>query len=244
MDGNPIALNDPLGAATGGGDPKCPGPANEPTGGESFKFENTIGFDPLAGIKNNISNPSTVNPPMQDNSAAVQNSYSFENNMRAEGGGEKGGGNILGNIDLGNGNVVNVYFANTKDGVNSNLPVSPSLVNAFNGAVVAASQSYNITSITISATTNGVHGPNSRHYAGNALDISMVNGIAVGPNQPVIGALQNAFELQSGRRENFGPALMMKLGQPYIHDGLSPSLYQQRVRIRNAHFNHIHWSVN
>jgi RHS repeat-associated protein len=55
MDGNPIALNDPLGAATGGGDPKCPGPANAPTGSESFKFENTIGFDPLAESKRNLS---------------------------------------------------------------------------------------------------------------------------------------------------------------------------------------------
>jgi RHS repeat-associated protein len=153
-------------------------------------------------------------------------------------------GYYLGNVDLGDGNVVNVYFANTQDGVNSNLPVNASLVNAFNGAVIAAGQYYTINSITISATTNGVHGPNSRHYAGNALDISMVNGIAVGPNQPIIEALQNAFENQAGRRENFGPALMMKLGQPYIHDGLSPTLYQQRVGIRNAHYNHIHWSVN
>jgi hypothetical protein len=145
---------------------------------------------------------------------------------------------------LGDGNVVNVYFANTQDGVNSNLPVNASLVNAFNGAVKAASQYYTINSITISATTNGIHGPNSRHYAGNALDISMVNSIAVGPNQPIIEALQNAFENQARRRENFGPALMMKLGQPYIHDGLSSTLYQQRVGIRNGHYNHIHWSVD
>jgi RHS repeat-associated protein len=111
MDGNPIYFADPGGAntiareedpdifdtETTGTDPACPGPANAPTGGEWFKFENTIGFDPLAGIKNNISNPSTVNPPMQDNSVAVQNSYSFENNMQAEGGGEKAqsGGNPL-----------------------------------------------------------------------------------------------------------------------------------------------------
>ena len=156
----------------------------------------------------------------------------------------QGGGNYLGNVDLGNGNVVNVYFANTKDGVNSNLSVNSSLVKAFNGAVIAASQSHTINSITISATTNGVHGSNSRHYAGNALDISMVNGVAVGPNQPVIGALQNAFENQAGRRENFGPALMMKLGQPYLNDNLPTSLYRQRLQIRNAHYNHIHWSVD
>ena len=153
-------------------------------------------------------------------------------------------GRHLGNVDLGNGNIVNVFFSKTKDGVNSNLSVNSGLINAFNGAVIQAASQYQINSITISATTNGVHGSNSRHYAGNALDISMVNGVAVGPNQPIINALQNAFELQAERRENFGPSLMLKSGQPYLNPNLSPSLYQKRLGIMYKHQTHLHWSVD
>lgn len=151
--------------------------------------------------------------------------------------------NCLGNVDLGNGNIVNVYFADTKGHQTSDLSVSKSLVDAFAGAIKEASKTTSINSVTISATTNGKHGPHSVHYSGRALDISMINGIPVRSGQTVISVLQNAFELQSGRAENFGPDINLKNGAQYLDECLPADKYLSRLNVTLGHCDHIHWSV-
>lgn len=77
---------------------------------------------------------------------------------------------------------------------------------------------------------------NSRHNIGRAVDISRINGVRMlgGFNtnshvKAIVTAIQKTFESFSERRENFGPALKKKLGQPFQIDG---------------HKDHIHLSVN
>lgn len=135
-------------------------------------------------------------------------------------------------ITLKNGKTVAVTFGITaSDSQNANKLVSTKLVTALVAALDKASVSVNITSIYIKATTNGDHSPTSNHYKGIAIDISRINGqyIANSGASPIVTALQNAFESVPNRRENFGPALKHKLGQPWTVGG---------------HQDHIHFSVN
>lgn len=76
----------------------------------------------------------------------------------------------------------------------------------------------------------------SRHMQHKAVDVSRINGtkIAIGYPQggavkAIVDAIQDAFEGYSHRRENFGPHLKKKLGQPWTVGG---------------HGDHIHLSVN
>lgn len=76
----------------------------------------------------------------------------------------------------------------------------------------------------------------SRHMQHKAVDISRINGtkIAIGYPQggavkAIVDAIQDAFEASAHRRENFGPHLKKKLGQPFSVGG---------------HGDHIHLSVN
>ncbi len=76
----------------------------------------------------------------------------------------------------------------------------------------------------------------SRHFQKKAVDISRVNGtkLIIGyPSNPtlkaIVDAIQDAFEGYAKRRENFGPHLKRKLGQPHTVSG---------------HQDHIHLSVN
>lgn len=84
----------------------------------------------------------------------------------------------------------------------------------------------------IKATTNGGHSIKSNHYRGIAVDIAQINGsnvLALGPNNHLVVALQNAFEKAPNRRENYGPAFERKWGQPWPVGG---------------HENHLHFSVD
>lgn len=76
----------------------------------------------------------------------------------------------------------------------------------------------------------------SRHMQHKAVDLSRINGtkIAIGYPQggsvkAIVDAIQVAFEGYSHKRENFGPHLKKKLGQPWTVAG---------------HSDHIHLSVN
>ena len=76
----------------------------------------------------------------------------------------------------------------------------------------------------------------SRHAQKKAVDISRINGTKIVIGYPsnvtlkaIVDALQNSFETFSKRRENYGPHLKLKLGQPHSVDG---------------HADHIHFSVN
>lgn len=142
-------------------------------------------------------------------------------------------------IDLGEGNIVKVTFQDTNDKASSDNEVEQSLVDAFVGSVKEAAKTETITSISISATTNGVHGKESRHTDGKAVDINKVNDKAVKDNNPVIKAMQDAFENQTGRRENFGPALFNKSGKDFTDD-----IKAERKKLKEDHLDHIHWSVD
>ncbi|MDI1254861.1 MAG: hypothetical protein PSV16_02075 [Flavobacterium sp.] len=115
------------------------------------------------------------------------------------------------------GTTVEVTFGTTEsDNQNANKQVAVSLVNAIKSALDDANSSLpagsKITSIYISATTNGTHGSNSNHYKGTAVDISRINGnkiVILGPNNQV-SALQNGFQNGNNIRENFGPSVKLK----------------------------------
>ena len=76
----------------------------------------------------------------------------------------------------------------------------------------------------------------SRHMQHKAVDISRINGMKVvlgypqgGDVKAIVDAIQDAFESYAHRRENFGPHMKKKLGQPFTVSG---------------HDDHIHLSVN
>ncbi len=133
-------------------------------------------------------------------------------------------------IILYNGKVISVTYGNTDDGVNSKLQVSKRVLVALKQALELVNIYEDIYSINISASTNGKHTSKSDHYKKLALDISKINGkyiILTGPNSKVV-RLQQAFEVVPNRRENFGPFLKLRLGQP--------------INV-SKHHDHIHFSV-
>jgi hypothetical protein len=92
-----------------------------------------------------------------------------------------------------------------------------------------------LTKIYISSAYDS-HKLPSRHMQHKAVDVSRINGtkIAIGYPQggsikAIVDAIQDSFEGYRHRRENFGPRLKKKLGQPWTVTG---------------HGDHIHLSVN
>ena len=76
----------------------------------------------------------------------------------------------------------------------------------------------------------------SRHTTGNGVDISRINGKRIGSSyqtddevRTIVDGLQTRFESAPYRRENFGPTIQLKLGEPKPVTG---------------HDDHFHWSVN
>lgn len=136
-----------------------------------------------------------------------------------------------------NGQKVDVNFNfKTQDGNNADNAVSKNIVSALiTGINEANNQGANIFSVGLSATTNGEHsGNSSRHYVKNgakAADISTINNNATGNsnNKSKVQKLQNAFNETENIRENFGPSLKTKNGNPWKVGG---------------HINHIHISVD
>ena len=91
-----------------------------------------------------------------------------------------------------------------------------------------------LTEVYISSAFDS-HAMPSRHAQAKAVDLSRVNGKKMSVyynNDPFVSQLvyilQRRFETFEHRRENFGPAVQWKLGEPFniVHD------------------DHIHWSVN
>jgi RHS repeat-associated protein len=153
-------------------------------------------------------------------------------------------------IDLGGGETVKVYFQNTSGGASSDNEVSTKLVTAVVKSIAATNNSrlvQQIESITISATTNGKHAPNSNHSKGLAVDISAINGIHIKTGQvdAIVQMLQVAFEFQPGRRENFGPIYMLKSGNQFLDiTNLTSKQIDNRIKTAADHMDHIHWSVD
>lgn len=80
------------------------------------------------------------------------------------------------------------------------------------------------------------HSCPSRHTTGNGVDISRINGKRIGGHyqtddevRAIVDSLQTAFESAPHRRENFGPTIQLKLGEPKPISG---------------HDDHFHWSVD
>jgi hypothetical protein len=76
----------------------------------------------------------------------------------------------------------------------------------------------------------------SRHNTGRAVDISRINGVRMDGGfdsnthvNAIVKAIQRTFESFPARRENFGPAMKKKLGEPFQVAG---------------HKDHVHLSVN
>jgi hypothetical protein len=134
-------------------------------------------------------------------------------------------------IILNNNKVVNVIFYKTKDGVSSDQEVSPRVVEALKFALNKANETIEITSIGISATTNGQHAPTSNHSRGLAVDISRINGVRIIElgNNNLVKQLQISLDLYSNIRENFGPHFKHKFRNVWSVGG---------------HQDHIHYSVN
>ena len=94
-----------------------------------------------------------------------------------------------------------------------------------------------LTTIYVSSMKDQHFSP-SRHMTGDgkAIDISRINGKKIAESykkdrntQMIVNAIQTKFELQQGRRENFGPLFKKKSGRPFAVDG---------------HHDHIHLSVD
>lgn len=97
-----------------------------------------------------------------------------------------------------------------------------------------------VSSINISATTNGKYVPNSNHYGGNAIDINRVNNepvINTGKYSSVAAAVRSiqdaANSTEAGvAHENFGPAGLYKDGKPILNN-----------KLQAEHENYIHITV-
>jgi len=145
-------------------------------------------------------------------------------------------------IKLKNGKEVKVNFGVSKsDNRSADNQVNEKLVKALTDALSLAGNSVDITEITIPCTTNGQHTDCSNHDViqdARAFDISGINGksvVSIKPNDPVIKALQNAFESLPNIRENFGPCYMHKEKEPYGIDN---------KKLQEQHMDHLHISIN
>ncbi|MEM9291791.1 MAG: hypothetical protein AAGD01_08930 [Acidobacteriota bacterium] len=120
------------------------------------------------------------------------------------------------------------------DGVNRQ--VTQELFDALNATIRRdAVEGHEIQRLFVSSAADRHQCP-SRHVTGNAVDISRINGKKMSVHyssdaevKAIVDGLQTAFEAAPNRRENFGPSIRLKLGQPFTIGG---------------HNDHFHWSVN
>lgn len=143
---------------------------------------------------------------------------------------------------LPNDTQISITFGTTNNNINANQPVAIDLIMGLKFALQEAnsnlSASNQITSIYISATTNG-HGTTgpSNHLKATAVDISRLNGnkMALTGVTPQIIELQKAMDNYEYIRENFGPYFKHK----YSIESDSWN-YNHPV---SGHKDHIHFSI-
>ncbi len=129
---------------------------------------------------------------------------------------------------------ITVNFGTTSsDNKSADQEVAVCLVQALVEALKCASKDYDISSIYISATTNGKHSETSNHTKALAIDLSRINGVKMAnmneEKLKIVEKIQECLEDYSGIRENFGPKMKKKLGKDYdVSD----------------HSDHIHFSIN
>jgi RHS repeat-associated protein len=144
--------------------------------------------------------------------------------------------NLLGGEYL-DGGIVEVTFNTT-----SNNKVNSKLVQYFKTLMDKASLN-GIKSVNISSTTDHTSNPGiSNHEIQNgasALDISIINNIAVSGTNLFAQTLQNLILETSGYRENFGPFMNKKA----LSAGATPEDKSSSGSIVAGHKNHVHISV-
>ena len=135
----------------------------------------------------------------------------------------------FGKVILPNGKEVSIAFLKTRDGVSSDNSVAKLLLEALIFALNEATNMVNISSITISATTNGGHSPTSNHPKGLALDISRLDGVPMIQSGLTnkIKELQLGFDRFPRIRENFGPFFLHKFGSNFP----SAPLHNEHIHI-------------
>lgn len=91
--------------------------------------------------------------------------------------------NVLDPISTSGGEVDITFGTTQSDQVNANQPIHPLMLEGLTSILEETNKhlvlmgSPPITSIHLSATTNGKHSANSNHYTGLAVDISRINGV-------------------------------------------------------------------
>lgn len=122
-------------------------------------------------------------------------------------------------------------------GPNVNNDVTAVMLAALEHTIIAdVAPAHRLTRIYISSLRDQ-HVCPSRHVTGQGSDISRINNLLIGQHygtnpavRAIVDALQNRFESAASRRENFGPTINRRDGQPH-----NPPTH---------HNDHIHFSVN
>ena len=119
------------------------------------------------------------------------------------------------------------------NGASTDQPLHPNLGDMVEAVVARTGISININSSVRQGTGT------SNHYRARAVDINRVNGRRVDSfsddpqTRALVSSLQEAFQQHGHIRENFGPALQLKVNSP----GSSPVARSDQAA---AHRNHIH----
>lgn len=114
-------------------------------------------------------------------------------------------------------------------------------------ALVEAAGRFAVTSYRISGGGEAAgHSSTSRHPMGKAADISRINGVLMQDGyieradiRAIVRKLQRAIEATTGRRENFGPYFLRKLGLT-----LTPQNRPDYATLAEKHKSHVHFSIN
>lgn len=171
----------------------------------------------------------TYNANVQPNSDGITDILDFANEEYT---GEKA--NIPDCIQINDSTEIEVEFGITaSDSLSADQEVAICLIDALISALTCTIDSFEITKIYISATTNGKHSATSNHSRALAIDLSRINDVKMSlmteEELKSVKKLQECLEDYTEIRENFGPSLKKKLGQDYDVSG---------------HSDHMHFSVN
>jgi RHS repeat-associated protein len=127
-----------------------------------------------------------------------------------------------------------VTFQNDNpNGASPNQPLATKTANAVEGVISKAG----VQSVNINSTTGGLHGSNSNHAKGRAVDINRVDGKKVNATNAGATRVQTAARQAGDIRENFGPAIMEKTTVP----GDAATAITDQALI-DDHADHIHLS--
>ncbi len=110
--------------------------------------------------------------------------------------------------------IVKVSFIDTQsDNHTSDNKIESKAVEGYSeGIKIANKEGANISSVSITSTTNGQHSDGSNHYKGLAIDTGLINGTRPSSTDSTTIKLQRAMDKVSNINENFGPHMDHKGG--------------------------------